>query len=145
MVKLFIGLLKGAVIGGAIGYGAYALKLTGGMHWLTYGLIGALVGFVVGRPIWSLITDKNATSIVSILKALVGFGIGCGMYAIVAKAWGGFQLSLGSQTRWIYDWQPIMGAAVGALWGGFIELDDAVGGDKPAGKKSTKSLTASRK
>src|SRR5438046_1975631 len=88
VVKLLIGILKGAVIGGALGYGAYALGdvpvLTN--PWVLYGLIGALVGLVVGRPIWSLIRDKNATSVIAILKAAFGFGIGCGLYALVAKA-----------------------------------------------------------
>jgi len=145
MLKLFIGLLKGAVLGGAVGYGAYALKLSGGMLWLTYGVVGALVGFVVGRPIWSLITDKNATSIVSILKAVVGFGIGCGLYALVAKVWGGFALTLGQETRWVQDWQPVMGAAIGGLWGGFIELDDAIGGDKAPAKAAPKALSKPKK
>jgi len=136
-LKLLLGLLKGAVLGGAIGYGAYALELDGGFHWLTYGLVGALVGLIAGRPLWSLITDKNATTWVSVLKALFGFGIGCGIYALVAKAWGGFDVTLADQTRHVYDWQPVFGAAVGGLWGAFIEIDDAIGGDddkKPAAK-----------
>jgi hypothetical protein len=137
VVKLLIGILKGAVIGGAIGYGAYALDLLGGFHWLTYGVVGMMVGFLVGRPLWSLIMDKNTTFVIGVLKAAFGFGVGVGLYAIVAKAWGGFELSLGGETRWLHDWQPILGGAIGALYGGFVELDDAIddkGKDKPKPK-----------
>ena len=129
MLKLLLGLLKGAVLGGALGYGAYALELDGGFHWLTYGLVGALVGLIAGRPLWSLITDKNATTWVSVLKAMFGFGVGCGIYALVAKVWGGFDLTIADETHRIHDWQPVFGAAVGGFWGAFIELDDAIGGD----------------
>ena len=148
MVKLFIGMLKGLVIGGAIGYGAYALGLGGGFNWITYGAVGAMVGLLVGRPLWSLIIDKNGTSVVSMLKAIFGFGVGCGLYALVAKVWGGFDLTLGGETRNCSRWQPILGAAIGGVYGGFVELDDSVddtnkkkklrGGDKaelPAGEK----------
>ncbi len=129
MLKLLLGLLKGAVIGGALGYGAYAAGLDGIFNWVTYGLCGALVGVVAGRPIWALITDKNSTSWISVLKAVFGFGIACGIYALVAKVWGGFDLVLGQETRRVQDWQPIFGAAIGGFWGAFIEIDDAIGGD----------------
>ena len=126
MVKLLVGILKGAVIGAAVGYGAYALELTGGFHWLTYGIVGGLVGLLVGRPLWSLIADKNTTFVIGVLKGLFGFGVGVGLFAIVAKAWGGFQITLGEETRWLHDWQPILGGVIGGLYGGFVELDDSV-------------------
>ena len=135
-----MGILKGAVIGGAVGYGAYAVEGTVSVSpWLTYGVIGALVGLIAGRPIWSLIRDKNATSWVSILKAAFGFGIGCGLYALVAKVWNPAALEVGGHN--IFVWPVSLGGAIGALYGGFVELDDAIGTDKkpakalPAGKK----------
>jgi hypothetical protein len=140
VVKLLVGILKGAVIGGALGYGAYALgEATGFLNpWLTYGLIGAIVGLFVGRPIWALIRDKNATTVISILKSAFGFGIGCGIYALVAKVWGP-ELAIGSVEN-VFAWPPTMGGAIGAVYGGFVELDDAIGDDpskakKPAQKK----------
>jgi len=139
VVKLLIGMLKGAVIGGGIGYGAYALELGGGFHWLTYGLVGMMVGLLVGRPLWSLIMDKNTTFVVGVLKAVFGFGVGVGLYAIVAKAWGGFQITLGEETRWLADWQPILGGAIGAIYGGFVELDDAVDDKTAAAARAKKS------
>jgi hypothetical protein len=143
VVKLLVGILKGAIIGGGIGYGAYALGLTGAFDWITYGLVGVFVGLLVGRPLWSLIRDKNATTVIGILKALFGFGVGCGLYAIIAKAWGGHMVISGMD---VLEWQPTLGGAIGAVYGGFVELDDAIGGDdakekdgKPAKKPAPKN------
>lgn len=125
MLRLILGLVKGLVIGGAVGYGAFALNMRGGLNWLTFALVGALVGFLVGQPFWAHLRDRSSTIFTPILKAVVGGGIAVGMYAIVAKAWGGFDLSIADETRRIYDWQHIMGAAIGGLYGAFVELDDA--------------------
>jgi hypothetical protein len=135
VIKLLVGILKGAVIGGALGYGAFALQQSTGFEnpWLTYGLICAIVGLFVGRPIWSLIRDKNSTSVIAILKAVFGFGVGCGLYALVAKVWNP-TLSI-STIENVFAWSPALGGAIGAIYGGFVELDDAVGDDKPAQKK----------
>lgn len=124
---------KGLLIGGAIGYGAYALGLEGGWNWITYGVVGAFVGLLVGKPLWSLILDKNSTTVVGALKAIFGFGVCVGLYALVAKAWGGFQVEIAGETRWVWAWQPLMGAAVGAVYGGFVEVDDSL--DDSAAKK----------
>lgn len=135
MLKLLVGILKGAVIGGALGYGAFALgEATGFTNpWLTYGLIGAIVGLFVGKPIWSLIRSKESTTWISVLKSVFGFGLGCGLYAIVAKAWGGswYIDAIGQD---VLAWQPTLGGAIGAVYGGFVELDDAIGDDKSAAK-----------
>lgn len=132
MLKLLLGLLKGAVIGGGLGYGAYAAGLDGGWLWPVYGLAGALVGLVAGKPLWKLITDKNSTTWISVLKAIFGFGVGCGLYALVGKVWGGFELTLSfleEKPRLFQHWQPVFGGAVGGFLGAFFEIDDAVGGD----------------
>src|SRR6187549_1156070 len=60
VLRLLIGLVKGAVVGGAVGYGAYYLGLGGAFHWITYGVIGALVGLLCGRPFWSHLLDKSS-------------------------------------------------------------------------------------
>ncbi len=134
MIKLLVGILKGAVIGGALGYGAFALGQQTGFDnpWIIYGLIGAIVGLFVGKPIWSLIRDKTTTSWIAILKAAFGFGIGCGLYALVVKVWGGTLMISGHN---VLNWFPTLGAAIGAVYGGFVELDDAMGDDKSDGKK----------
>ena len=140
MVKLLVGLLKGGVIGGAVGYGAYALAdATGfGNAWLTYGVIGALVGLLVGRPLWSLIRDKNATTWIGVLKAAVGFGIACGIYAIIRKAVDPSPLMIANYDA--FSWPPMLGGAIGALYGAFVEVDDAWGDDNVnKGAKAEKS------
>jgi len=132
VIKLLVGILKGAVIGGALGYGAYALGdvpvLTN--PWVLYGLIGAIVGLFVGKPIWALIKDQNSTSWIAILKSAFGFGIGCGLYAIIAKAWNP-TLEISTIPN-VFAWPPTLGGLIGAVYGGFVELDDAIGDDKSA-------------
>ena len=139
MIKLVVGILKGAVIGAGIGYGAFALANATGFAnpWLTYGVIGAIVGLIAGRSIWSLIRDKNATSWVGILKAAFGFGIGCGLYALITKVWNpqGTLMVVGQNA---FTWPVTLGGAIGAVWGGFVELDDAIGSDA----KDDKALPA---
>jgi hypothetical protein len=147
VVKLILGLVKGLVIGAAVGYGAFALDLDGGFHWVTYGAIGGLVGLLVGRPIWSHLIDKESTTWVSILKAAVGFGIGCGVFALVDRVWGGFALEVGflaEGTRAFQDWQPIFGGALGAVYGAFVELDDSFDDSKAKAKAAKKKLPAGK-
>ncbi|MGE0870136.1 MAG: hypothetical protein AB7P03_16345 [Kofleriaceae bacterium] len=136
MVKLFIGILKGAILGAATGYGAHALHESTGFFngWLTYGVVGALIGLFVGRPFWALIRDKNATTVVAGLKAAFGFGVGCGLYALVAKLWRP-ELHIAAYDGNLVAWPPVLGGLIGAVWGGFVELDDSIGDDKPEPKK----------
>ena len=147
MIKLVVGILKGAVIGGAVGYGAFALQNTSGFAnpWLTYGAIGALVGLIAGRPIWSLIRDQNATTWVSVLKAAFGFGVGCGLYALLAKVWSPSASILVAGQN-VFQWPVTVGGAIGAVYGGFVELDDAIGDDskKLAAKPAAKQIAAKR-
>lgn len=139
MLKLILGLLKGAVVGAIIGFGAWKLGWSGGLHWVTYGVAGALVGLIAGRPIWALITDKEGTSWVSILKALFGFGVGCGLYALASNFLTGLEFSISalgdSKVRAFHDWQPVFAASVGGFLGAFFEIDDAIGGGDAAGAK----------
>jgi len=141
-VKLIVGLLKGAVIGAAVGYGAVQIGFGGGATaWLTYGVVGMLVGLLVGRPLWSLIKDTSATSWVGVLKALFGFGVGCGLYALIAKVWDpSFQIADFPAT-----WPPFVGGMVGAAYGGFVELDDSVGAQQQAADKPKKLAPGAKK
>jgi len=141
VIKLLVGILKGAVIGGALGYGALALGEATGFDnpWVVYGLIGAIVGLFVGKPFWALIRNKESTSWIAVLKSVFGFGIGCGLYAIVAKAWGpSWEIeAIGYD---VFKWPPTLGGAIGAVYGGFVELDDAIGDDKTPVKKESKPV-----
>jgi hypothetical protein len=135
MLRLVLGLLKGGVIGGALGYAAYSLGLGAGWGWLVYGAVGSLVGFFVGRPFWSHLFDKKSTVWTSILKAMFGFGVGVGLWALGAKVAGDPKLALAGETHSLTQWQPIFGAIVGVLYGAWVEVDDPpVKKDKPAEK-----------
>jgi hypothetical protein len=143
--KLVVGILKGAILGGALGYGAFMLEGATGFvsAWLTYGVIGALVGLVVGRPIWSLLRDKNATAWVSILKAAFGFGIGCGLYALVSRVLHPeLNVLIAGDRINLFQWPVTLGGAIGAVYGGFVELDDAIGEDKKDDRKPTPPTAA---
>ena len=135
-------MVKGLVIGGAIGAGAYELGMSGGWNWITYGVVGLFVGLLVGKPLWAQIMDKNSTTVVGMLKAAFGWGVCVGLYAIVAKAWGGFDLTIADVTRPVWNWQPIMGAAVGAVYGGFVELDDSLDDNAARAKAKAKQVAA---
>jgi hypothetical protein len=146
VIRLLIGLLKGAVIGGGVGYGAYALSQETGFSnaWLTYGLVGLLVGLFVGKPLWTLLRDPNTTNIVAAIKAGFGFGIGCGLYALFRYAWKPSKdlvsMSFIPAEQGVY-WAPIVGGLIGAVYGGFVEFDDSIG-DDGSKAKSAKSETA---
>ena len=111
-----------------------------GNAWLTYGLIGALVGLFVGRPLWALLRDKNTTNIIAIIKAAFGFGVGCGLYALVAKVWAPDPDMLVIGEYPLLYWPPTLGAAIGGVYGGFVELDDSIGDDSTGKKKAAKQL-----
>lgn len=138
-MRLILGLIKGIIVGGLVGLGAYTLGWQGGWNWITYGLVGFGVGLLVGRPFWSHLLDKNSTVVVSVLKGLVGYGVGVGLYAVVAMVWGGMELELMGESRNLYNWPPLLGAAIGGLYGVWVEVDDA-----PA-KKEAKALPAADK
>jgi len=137
VVKLLVGLLKGAAIGGAVGYGAHALADATGFSnaWLTFGLIGALVGLFVGRPLWALLKDQNQTNIIAIIKAAFGFGVGCGLYALIAKAWGPPHVEI-FDGHGLFDWSVTLGAMIGGAYGAFVEVDDSIGDDASKKKKA---------
>ena len=53
MLRVVLGLLKGAVVGGALGWGALKLGVTGGAAAiLTYAVIGGMAGMLCGKPPW---------------------------------------------------------------------------------------------
>lgn len=133
VMRLVLGLLKGALIGGGLGYGAYAAGLGGGFNWLTYALVGFVVGLLAGRPIWSHLSDSKSTVWTPVLKGIFGLVFGIIVYAIVGKAWGTFDLTISAleeAPRKLHDWTFILGGGIGALFGAFVEVDDAPEAEK---------------
>jgi hypothetical protein len=124
MLRLLLGVLKGGVIGGALGYGLEQAGLSWlavDAGWLVYGAVGFVVGFFVGRPFWSHLADKKSTVWTSVLKSLFGFGIGAGLWALVSKVAGNPAIAtLPPLTHAV----PVFAGAVGVVYGAWVELDD---------------------
>lgn len=135
MLRALLGLLKGGLIGAAIGFGAFRLGIDGGvLGYVVYAAIGALVGLLVGKPPW-----RQETFWTSILKSIFGLLIAIGL------TWGGrkllgqthlaFATGLGAPDKPLVDIPFLIGPAIGALYGIFVEVDDT-GGTAPAGRSS---------
>lgn len=144
MFRLLLGLVKGAVIGGGVGYGAWTLGLDGGWNWIVYGLVGFLVGFLVGRPFWSHILDKSSTIWTPVMKGIFGFGIGCGLYALATKVLAMPTVTLLGQTDVVTDFGFLFGGAVGGLFGAWVEVDDAPSRDAKDAPKSAEKPVAKK-
>src|SRR4051794_13386035 len=81
MVRVILGFIKGAVVGGGIGYGLLRLGWTSAvLAYIGCAVVGALVGVVAGRAPW-----KAETIWTPVVKAIVGAIIGVGLCAIGYK------------------------------------------------------------
>ena len=90
MLRLVLGLLKGAVVGGALGFAALKLGVGGGAAaFVTYALIGGLVGMVCGKPPW-----RQDTFWTSALKGIGGLWSGRCCTGCGSKLLGGIHVSL---------------------------------------------------
>ena len=128
MKALGLGILKGGLIGGALGFGAYRLGLSGSAwKYLLYGAVGLVVGLIAGRPIWRNLIDKETTVWTSALKGIFGFGVCVGLYALAHHALGDPRLSVASLgSRPLTDHTFVFAPIVGVLWGLLVEIDDAL-------------------
>ncbi|AUX27132.1 hypothetical protein SOCEGT47_077110 [Sorangium cellulosum] len=149
--RLILGIVKGLIVGGLLGFGLAKLGLAAPgavIAYLAAALAGVLIGLVAGKPIWA----KDA-KIEAGMKAFVGALLGVGLM-FVARRWltmpvpvplgelGGANLSLGeaSGTAGTFGGLAITSlAAIAALLGGFYEADndpsdEATPGAKPAAK-----------
>src|SRR6185503_19761222 len=104
MVRLLLGLLKGAALGVGLGFAADNVGLAEGWGYLVDGIVGFVVGLVVGRPIWSHLVDRSSTVWTSVLKGLFGFGVGCGLYALGHHVVGDPRLAFAGETRPLTSW-----------------------------------------
>ncbi len=134
MLRVVLGLLKGAVVGGAIGWAALKLGVGGGAAaFATYAVIGALVGILCGKPPW-----RQDTIWTPAIKGIVGLGVGIGLFLLGRKVLGfhvALPASLGvAPERTLAEVPLLLGPIIGAAWGMLIELDDGGGKakDKPA-------------
>jgi hypothetical protein len=121
MLGMLIGFVEGMVVGGGIGYlGERAgLALGSGLWYLVFGLIGAAVGFLGGRL-------RPFAPVIQLLKAVVGFGVGAGLYALAQKFLPDPHLTLAGRDLHLMQ-APVLGAVVGVLWALLLQVDDRVG------------------
>lgn len=136
MGRILIGLLKGVVVGGALGYLASRAGVEGGALTVgVAGLIGAVVGLICGKPLW-----RQETLWTPLLKAIVGFGVGVGITFAARKVLSGVHVPIaaikGALELPLPEVPGLLGPIVGMLYGALIELDDA-GGSPPPGAPGT--------
>jgi hypothetical protein len=134
MFRVALGVLKGAVVGAAIGALSWKLGLAGGvLAFGAYGLIGALVGVVCGKPLW-----RQETLWTPLLKGIFGFAIGGGLYWGARKILGGLHLpfatGLGAPDRPLVEIPYLLGPLIGLVYGAFVEVDDSGGSKETAAK-----------
>jgi hypothetical protein len=139
MGRVIFGLLKGGIVGVAIGALALKLGVSGGISAvLIYAVIGAAAGVVCGRPPW-----RQDTFWTSLLKGIFGLLVGVGLYFLGHKLFGGahaaFAAKLGvSPDAAIVDVPILFGPVIGAVWGMLVEIDDSVGSDSGKGNAPAK-------
>src|SRR3954468_8239061 len=117
MVRVLLGILKGGVVGGAVGFAATKGGFgTGAAAWLVYGVVGFLVGIVCGKAIW-----RQDTLVTPLLKGIFGLLVGLGLYWVAGKTLGGLPLALatrlGAPDEPISALPLILAPAIGILYG----------------------------
>jgi len=137
MLRIFIGLLKGGVLGAVIGYLASRAGIVGGpLGYVIYGVVGAVVGLLCGKPLW-----RHETLWTPLLKAIFGFGVGAGLNLVAHKFLGAVHLPIaaipGATEHAFPDVPALLGPAVGMIYGALIELDDAGGGGEATATKKS--------
>lgn len=132
MGRVFLGLLKGLVVGAAVGFAALKLGFgSGAFGYLVYGSIGFIVGLVCGKPLW-----RQETLWTPVVKGIFGLLIAMGLTWLGRKVLGGMTLPLPASLgvppdRAAVDVPLLLGPLIGALYGAFVEVDDGGKGDAP--------------
>lgn len=139
--RLGLGLLKGLIIGGAVG-----AALHFGLGWVTVGsalfgyllamATGATAGVLAGKPPW-----KQSAWIEGVLKAVFGLGFGALAFWASSK-WLAFGLpgvipGLDAGTAWTES-TLLMPTAVAGLFGTLVELDNTDEGEPKGAQRGPK-------
>jgi len=129
--RLIIGIIKGLVVGGLIGFGLLQLGFAVLPAWLAYiaaAITGILIGLIAGKPIWA----KDA-KIEAGMKAVVGALLGAGLM-FAARRWLTMSLPtellsrIGvmtkSETMRLGTFPITALATIAAVLGGFYDADN---------------------
>lgn len=133
MVRAILGLVKGAVVGAGLGYGALQLGLGAGVSgYLVSALVGFVTGIVCGRPLW-----RQETLWTPVVKGLVGAAV-CSLILFGARKFlGGLTIplpaSLNVPERPWAQVPLLYGAVLGIVYGILVEIDDGGAAAEKAG------------
>jgi len=130
--RLLLGLVKGLLVGGALGAAAHSLidahTLTGIGAYFFYALVGGLAGLVAGRPAW-----RTGAGVAAILRAVFGLGVGVGLYALAAaflKVEVGIPgAAVGAAPALLVALPVFLAPMIATVYAVLVELDD--GGENP--------------
>lgn len=141
--RLLVGIVKGIVLGGLLGFGLSQLGMAAPgaiVAYLAAAAAGILIGLIAGKPIWA----KDA-KIEAGMKAGVGALLGIGLM-FAARRWlvvpvPAFLLDVTKTTLANGAPAPSIGelgmtslAAIAAVLGGFYDADNTPEGEKAEGK-----------
>ncbi len=121
-MRVILGLIKGIIIGGGLGFGFTQLGSVAQhrfMQYVLYAVIGALVGFIAGKPFW-----RHDTIWTPVIKALFGAAVSVGLYVLVVRVLGDPKLAFIGPGVTASTYPYLLGGAIGGLWGIFVEVDD---------------------
>jgi hypothetical protein len=125
MVRVILGIVKGGLVGAALGFAGMRLGLGSGvLAWALYGAVGLLVGIVCGKAPW-----RHETFWTPLLKGIFGVLVCLGLTWVGRKVLGGVILPLNAQVGAPPDAPltavPLFFAPLlGVLYGIFVEIDD---------------------
>jgi hypothetical protein len=120
-------MIKGILVGVAVGFAAWKLGMTSGfLAFGGYGLVGALVGIICGKPLW-----RQETIWTPVLKGIFGFLFGIGFFWLARKVLGEtrlpFATGLGAPDQPLIQIPFLVGPLIGMIYGIFVEVDDSTG------------------
>jgi hypothetical protein len=123
-MRVIIGLVKGLIVGGGIGYGLLRLGWTSGvLAYVACAVVGAVVGVVAGRAPW-----KAETIWTPVLKMIVGALIGVGLAALGTHFGPDSEVYVQPLRTGLehvpFRSGPILAPIIGVIYGIFVEWDD---------------------
>jgi hypothetical protein len=132
MLRVVLGFIKGALVGGAVGYGLLHLGWTSGLiAYLACAAVGAGVGLVAGKAPW-----RAETLWTPLVKLIVGAAVGVGLCAVGYRVLPDPTFTVGALGALSLHSGVVLAPIVGILYGVFVEVDD--GGGKPDPERKEK-------